>query len=221
MREAPLPVGGATSGEGFVGLMLRLRSLGITDPALLKAVESAPHERFIPGEQFAHAWSATSMPLACGQMMMPPDITVRMVEALGVLPSHAVLEIGTGSGFQTAILSALAQRVHTIDRYRTLVHAASERLRSLGRSNVTFTQADGSRAGQGLYDRIITDLAFEEQPRYLLENLTVDGAIVAPIGAPGSEQTIARLTRIGNRFEREDLFAARFPAFEKGIAEAL
>ncbi len=153
--------------------------------------------------------------------MMPPDLTVRMVEALGVQPSHAVLEIGTGSGFQTAILSSLAQRVHTVDRYKTLVNAASERLKALGRGNVTFDQADGSSVRQGLYDRIVTDLAFEEQPRFLLENLTVEGVVVAPLGAAGTEQIVTRLSRIGNRFEREELFSGRFPSFEKGVAEVL
>jgi len=213
---------GETTG-GLFGLMLRLRGMGITDAALLKAIESAPHEQFIPVEQFDRAWSPQTMPLACGQTMLSPDVTSRLVHALNVHHQHSVLEIGTGSGFQTAILSALAKKVHTIDRYKTLLNAASQRLQRLGRENVTFAQADGAKAGKalGLYDRIISDIAFEEHPRYLLEHLTVEGVVVAPVGPPHSEQMVTRFTKIGNRFEREELFSARFSGFESGIAEAL
>lgn len=212
-----------TSSEDLVGMMLRLRGHGVSDATLLKAVEAIPHQNFVPVEYFEKAWRPRTMPIVCGQIMHAPDVTIRMIEALRVGPAHTVLEIGTGSGYQTAILAKLAKKVHSIDRYKTLIKEATERLQQLEISNVTFAQADG-RAGsgkQGLYDRIIADLAYDAMPRQLLEELVSGGIVVTAIGEVGEEQTIVRLTKIGSRFEREDLFKVRFGPFEAGVAQAL
>ncbi len=213
-----------TEDRGVMSFLLRLRGAGISD-RILKAVEETPHEMFVPVEHFEMAWQERSLPIACGQTMGPPDLTVQMVQALSLEKSQAVLEIGTGSGFQTGLLSALAKKVHTVDRYKTLLKAAAEKLERLGRTNVSFSQADGSDlqnkpgiGGQGLYDRIIAQLAYPETPRGLLPSLVANGVVITAIGEPLQEQMVVKLTKIGSRFEREDLFPARFGAFEQGVA---
>ncbi|MGI9366682.1 MAG: protein-L-isoaspartate(D-aspartate) O-methyltransferase [Rhizobiaceae bacterium] len=215
-RQEPFP-------EAIVALMLRLREFGIVDPQYLKIVESVPHEQFVPVQHFEQAWKPQVLPIACGQTMVPIDATVRMVDALNLDQNHAVLEIGTGTGFQTALLAKLARKVYSVDRYQSLLDDAKERLDRLGIGNVTLAQADGasSLVGQGLYDRIITDLAYETIPRYLLEQLVTGGIVVTAIGEPFGEQTVVRLTKVGSRFEREDLFPVRFGRFESGIARVL
>jgi len=209
--------------EGIVGLMLRLRGIGIVDPQFLKIVESVPHEQFVPVQFFDKAWRPHSLPIACGQTMLSPDATIRMVEALGVADSHTVLEIGTGTGYQTALLARMAKKVHSVDRYKTLIDAAGERLQRVGLTNATLDLADGNAeiSGQGLYDRIICDLAYPGMPRLLLEQMVSGGKVVTIIGEAGSEQMVVRLTKIGSRFERENLFPIRAGSFETGLAMAL
>ena len=209
--------------EGVVGFMLRLRGHGISDPRLLKAVETVPHQQFLPVEHYEKAWRSSAMPIACGQTMIPLDTTLRMIAALGVEPSHSVLEIGTGTGYQTALLALLSKKVHSVDRYKSLISGARQRLERLDISNVTFEQTDANQGtkGQGLYDRVICDLAYEEMPRGLLEELVSGGVVVTALGPALEEQMVVKLTKIGSRFEREDLFPVRFGAFEDGVAASL
>ena len=215
-RQEPFP-------EAIVALMLRMREIGIVDSKFLKIVESVPHEQFVPVQHFDQAWKPQALPMACGQTLVPIDTTVRMVDALKLDQSHSVLEIGTGTGYQTALLSKLAKKVYSVDRYQSLLDDARERLDRLGVSNATFAQADGasSLVGQGLYDRIIADLAYDSIPRYLLEQLVTGGIVVTAIGLPFEEQTVVRLTKVGSRFEREDLFPVRFGRLETGLARVL
>ncbi len=209
--------------EGVVGLLLRLRGYGIIDPRLLKTVETVPHDQFVPVEFIDQSWQPRSLPLACGQIMHSPDITARLVAALDPQPQHAVLEIGTGSGYQTALLATLSKKVHTIDRYQTLIERANSKLQRQGITNVTFDQLDGrsDKLDKGLYDRIICDLAYPDMPRNLLNSLVSGGVVVTAIGSPFEPQTLVRLTKVGSRFEREDLFPVRFGAFEDGVSKAL
>ena len=209
--------------EPIVALMLRLREFGIAEPTLLKVVESIPHEQFVPAEFFSQAWKNQILPLACGQTMPSPDTTLRMVSALNLTAEHSVLELGTGSGYQTALLARLARKVISVDRYQSLLDTAKLRLDRLGLENTTLTLADGNEglAGQGLYDRIVCDLAYESMPRHLLEQLVSGGMVVTAIGDPQGEQMAVRLTKIGSRFDREDLFPVRFGPFEFGTARAL
>ena len=212
-----------TSPEGIVALMLRLREFGLADPEFLKLVESVPHEQFVPVQHYEQAWKPHVLPMACGQTMVSPDTTVRLVAALDIAANHSVLEIGTGSGYQSALLGRMAKRVHSVDRYRTLLDGAKSRLERLGLANVTLEQADGAseQVGHGLYDRIIADLAFDSMPRYLLDQLVSGGRVVTAIGASDSEQMAVRLTKVGSRFEREDLFPVRFGRLERGLAQTL
>ena len=207
----------------LVGFLMRLRAWAITDPALLKRVESVPHDRFVSVENTAQAWSETCLPLPCGQTMYPPDLMVRMLVALQVDGSHSVLEIGTGSGYLTGLLARSSRKVKSLDRYNTLIKLARQRLQALDVSNVTFEQCDGRHGGRddGLYDRIIADSAYDGPPRGLLDQLAAGGVVVTAIGNPGEEQMLVRLTKIGSRFEREDLFPVRFSSLEDGTAIAL
>ncbi len=208
--------------EGVVGLMLRLRGYGVMDPRLMKAIEAVPHYQFVPVEYFDKAYRPRSMPIACGQTMLSPDQTARMIAELDPKPEHAVLEIGTGSGYQTALLAILSKKVHSIDRYQTLIDQAQDRMNRLGISNVTFAKVDGMKIiEKGLYDRIICDLAYEEIPRGLLDQLVSGGVVITAIGPKGGEHMLVRLTKIGSRFDRHDLFPVRFGSFEAGVAEAL
>lgn len=209
--------------EAIVALFLRLREFGIVDPDFMRLVESVPHEQFVPVQYFDQAWKDQTLPIDRGQIMLSPDITIRLVDALKVEPHHAVLEIGTGSGYQTGLLARLAKKVYSVDRYSGLIREARDRLERLGLDNVTFVQADGrgGQMGQGLYDRIIIDSAFETMPRYLLDQLVSGGVVITAIGPPSGEQTVVRLTKVGSRFERTDLFKVHFGQLEEGLAAAL
>lgn len=209
--------------EAIVALMLRLREIGIVEPEFLKLIESVPHEQFVPVRYYDHAWKPQAFPIACGQSMLSPDTTIRLVAALNVSASHSVLEIGTGSGYQTALLARMAKKVFSVDRYQSLIDAAKNRLDSMGLLNVTLVQADGAAGsvGQGLYDRILIDSAFDSMPRFLLDQLVSGGVVVTIIGPPNGEQMAVRLTKIGSRFDRTDLFPVRSNPLEQGLARAL
>ncbi|MDA8869762.1 methyltransferase domain-containing protein [Rhizobiaceae bacterium] len=203
-------------------MMLRLREHGIVHKPLLDAIESIPRPQFIRSAHVHRAWADRSLPLANGQTMPPPSLTHRLVAALQVEAHHSVLEMGTGSGYQTAILARLSRKVRTVDRYASLLAQARKVIEALEIDNVTFHQADAltgeGRGGGTLYDRIVTDLAFDDLPRDLLDQLASGGKVVAPIGPPGGVQTVVRLTKVGSRFQREALFDARFGQFDSGVA---
>ena len=212
-----------STSEGIVGLFLALRKHGISEPALLKGIEASPREQFIPVEFHDIAWQPVTLPIPCGQTIIPAETALRMINALALEPSHAVLELGTGTGFQTALLARLSKKVISVERYQTLIDAALERIQRLDIQNVQIQQSNALElsAGAGLYDRIITDLAFTDVPRYLLDLLTSNGVLVGAIGQPDEEQMVVRLTKIGSRFDREDLFPARFSSFEVGLPKTL
>lgn len=210
-------------GEHLVSLLLRLRGYGLDDARLFKAVEAAPHDHFVPVSLFEKAWRDSALPIACGQTMPAPDLTARLVAALGPRENHSVLEIGTGSGYQTALLAQLAKKVVTFDRYKSLLNAAQQRHKSLGLTNIAYHQTDGRPdvVSEGLYDGILIDSAFDTMPRGLLDVLVSGGVVVCALGEAGAEQMVVRLTKIGSRFEREDLFPVRLGQLEAGVAKAL
>ena len=207
----------------LAGFMLRVRAKGVVDAKVLKALETASHANFLPVAYFSQAWQDASFPISCGQTMPSPDITAQMVNLLMPEPSSSVLEIGTGSGFQAAVLAGLAKKVHSVDRYQTLIDKASDKITRLGINNVVFSKADGNALPKStqLYDRIIADVAYPEMPRHLLEIMTSGGIVVTAIGEPNKQQTLVRLIKIGSRFEREDMFKVRFGGFEKDYASSL
>jgi len=194
--------------EGFAALCLRLRGRGITANDLLNAVEQTPRHLFAPAEHAAAAWSSRTIPIECGAFMEGVDLAAELVDALKLKPSHRVLEIGTGSGFTAAVMARLAERVLTIDRYKTLVTLAQERMDRLSLRNVVVRQADGASGlqGEGTFDRIVITAAFTSFPRIYAEQLVSGGMMVAPVLQENGEARMIKLMKTGSRFERIELF---------------
>jgi protein-L-isoaspartate(D-aspartate) O-methyltransferase len=205
-------------------LLLALRQRGIRDLKLLRAIESVPREAFLPPALIEHAYADQALPIDCGQTISQPSLVALMTEQLRVGDRDKVLEIGTGSGYQTAILARLARRVYSIDRYRTLVAGAEKRLAELGITNVTCMVGDGSKGwpSQAPFDRIMITAAAPAVPQALVEQLRDDGGItVVPVGAEAGVQRLLRLEKNEGAVTTTDLGAVRFVPMVAGKAESL
>jgi len=202
---------------------LNLRRRGISDQAVLRAMEEVPRDLFVEPDDRADAYLDTALGIACGQTISQPFVVAYMTEQLDLQKHHRVLEIGTGSGYQAAILSRLCQRVLTLERYRTLAERARERLAKLGYDNVEVMVGDGFNVPPelGSFDRIIVTAAMEEIPDALARRLEPDGVLIAPVGPHHGIQTLVRLTRSGDRFDRKELVDVRFVPALPGIAREL
>ena len=209
--------------EGFAALCLRMRAHGINNTELLNAIEQTPRHLFVPAEHIAHAWSSRTLPIECGGFVEGVDLAVRLLDAMKLKPSHRVLEIGTGSGFTAAIMGRLTERVLTVDRYRTLVTLAQERMDKLALRNVIVRQADGSSGlqGEGTFDRILVTAAFANYPRAYAEQLVSGGVMLAPIIGEDGIARMMRLTKSGSRFEREDMFETPYLPMLPQMAQML
>src|SRR5471032_2107698 len=165
--------------------MLTLRQRGISDKAVLRAMDEVPREHFVEARFAEAAYSDQAMPIACGQTISQPYVVAYMTEQLSVRPQHRVLEVGTGSGYQAAVLSRLAREVVSIERYRTLADQARERLHALGYDNVEVVAGDGMAGvpARAPYDRIIVTADAERLPQTLIDQLADDGVMVLPLGA--------------------------------------
>jgi protein-L-isoaspartate(D-aspartate) O-methyltransferase len=198
--------------EGFAALVLRLRAEGISDLDLLTAVEQTQRSLFVPAQFADDAYSSRTIPIECGSFLEGVDFVVRILHHLKLKPGQRVLEIGTGSGFTAAIMGRLAERVLSIDRYKTLTSAAQRRMESLGLRNVVIRHADGSAGmqGEGTFDRILVTAAFNAMPRFYTDQLVSGGSMIAPLMISENECRMVRLTKTGSRFEREELFEAPY-----------
>jgi protein-L-isoaspartate(D-aspartate) O-methyltransferase len=202
---------------------LTLRRRGISDQAVLRAMEAIPRDVFVePGDRAA-AYLDSALGIACGQTISQPFVVAYMTEQLQLQKQHRVLEIGTGSGYQAAILSRLCRQVLTIERYRTLADSARARLEKLGCDNVDVMLGDGFDipAEAGTFDRIIVTAAMEQIPEALTLRLEPGGILIAPVGPHQGTQTLIRLTRTGTGFERRTLVDVRFVPALPGIAREL
>jgi protein-L-isoaspartate(D-aspartate) O-methyltransferase len=202
---------------------LNLRRRGISDQAVLRVMEDVPRERFVEPADREDAYRDTALGIACGQTISQPFVVAYMTEQLGLRKSHRVLEIGTGSGYQAAILSRLCKRVLTIERFRTLADRARGRLEDLGYDNVEVMVGDGFDipADAGNFDRIVVTAAMEQIPDALAERLEPDGVLIAPVGPRHGVQTLVRLVRTESGFERKELVDVRFVPALPGIAREL
>jgi protein-L-isoaspartate(D-aspartate) O-methyltransferase len=202
---------------------LGLRRRGISDRLVLRAMEDIPRDRFVEPNDRAHAWRDTALAIACGQTISQPFVVAYMTEQLQLNAGHRVLEVGTGSGYQAAILSKLVRDVLSIERYRTLANAARTRLEALGLHNVEVMLGDGLNPGANLgsFDRIVVTAAVEEVPSALTERLAEHGILVAPVGPHNGVQTLVRIRKTGAGFERRDLVDVRFVPALPGIAREL
>jgi protein-L-isoaspartate(D-aspartate) O-methyltransferase len=204
-------------------LILSLRSQGVSDPAVLAAMEQTPRDLFTPNLFQARAWEDSALPIACGQTISQPYIVALMTQALMIEPRARVLEIGTGSGYQTAVLSRLARLVYTVERYRTLMAEAEARFRALELGNIVTRFADGGAGWpeQAPFDRILVTAAAPGEPKTLLAQLKPSGVLVAPIGR-GPIQTLKRYHGDGaGGFKEEVLCDVRFVPLLDGVAREL
>jgi len=209
--------------EALAEFLLRLRSNGITDHRLLTAFEDVPRRNFVPVIHVTEAYARGQMPIECGQSMTAVSMVAKVLAALQVEASHRVLELGTGTGYQAALLGRLATKVMTVERFRTLHDKAKDRLSQLKVENVFVKLLDASQpnAELGMSDRIISNFAFPEVPKAFIENLASNGVMIVPVGEPGEVQVMKRLTKIGSRFQQEDLFSIRTQPFIAGVSKAI
>ena len=202
---------------------LTLRRRGISDQAVLRTMEEIPREAFVEEGDREDAYRDSALGIACGQTISQPFVVAYMTEQLQLQKQHRVLEIGTGSGYQAAILSRLAGQVLTIERFRTLADAARARLEALGCDNVEVMFGDGFNIppGAGQFDRIIVTAAMEQIPQTLIERLEPGGILIAPVGSHHGTQTLMRLVKTDAGIERKELVDVRFVPALPGVAREL
>ncbi|EGP07604.1 protein-L-isoaspartate O-methyltransferase [Bradyrhizobiaceae bacterium SG-6C] len=202
---------------------LNLRQRGISDQAVLKAMEEVPRELFVSSLDRGHAYRDTPLGIACGQTISQPFIVAYMTEQLDLEPSHRVLEIGTGSGYQAAVLSKLARDVVTLERFRTLAERARLVLKELNCGNVDVILGDGFNVPDnlGTFDRIMVTAAMVDIPEALLARLEPGGVLIAPVGPVDDKQVLVRVARTADDFDRQELVAVRFVPALEGIAREL
>ncbi|HEY8617377.1 protein-L-isoaspartate(D-aspartate) O-methyltransferase [Phenylobacterium sp.] len=204
-------------------LVLALKQQGVNDAKVLNAIEKTPREIFTPELFRERAFEDSALPIACGQTISQPFIVGLMTQALQIERRDRVLEIGTGSGYQTAVLSKVARLVYTIERYRTLMKEAEGRFKQLGLTNIITKFGDGGEGWpeQAPFDRIMVTAAAPGEPKALLAQLKPTGILVAPIGR-GPVQTLRRYTGDGEGgFQVEDLLDVRFVPLLDGVAKEL
>ncbi len=202
---------------------LALRRHGISDQAVLRAMDEVPREHFVTAEFSDSAYADQALPIACGQTISQPYVVAYMTEQLEIEPQNRVLEVGTGSGYQAAILSRLAHEVVSIERYRTLADTARERLKTLGYTNVTVVAGDGFAGvpDRAPFDRIMVTAAAAEIPDALADQLGEGGKMVLPLGPRNGTQYIVKLTKTAGGLTRQNLIAVRFVPLLRGQAREL
>lgn len=204
-------------------LLLRLRRLGVTDQKVLAVMEAVPRDVFVAAGSVAEAYAERALPIDCGQTISAPAIVGMMTAALEATDRDRVLEIGTGSGYQAAVLAKLVRRVYTIDRFRTLVASAEQRFVALNLSNITTRVGDGLKGWpeQAPFDKIIVTAAAPTISEDLLAQVRVGGIVVAPVGPPDGVQKLAKIMRTDDGYERSVLADVRFVPLIPGAAARL
>jgi protein-L-isoaspartate(D-aspartate) O-methyltransferase len=200
-------------------LLMELRGAGITDARVLGAIERVPREVFVPAAFKDQAYENVALPIGHGQTISQPLVVALMTEALEIGERHKVLEVGTGSGYQTAVLARLCRRVFTIERHRVLLKEAEQRFAELKLRNVTTRFGDGTKGWpeQAPFDRILVTAAAPDLPRKLLDNLAPDGILVAPVGEERRDQQLLRLRRKDGETVTEELGGVRFVPLVAGL----
>jgi protein-L-isoaspartate(D-aspartate) O-methyltransferase len=207
--------------ERKMQFLYALRSKGVTDKRVLSAMETVDRGPFIKGLFAQRAYEDMPLPIACGQTISQPSVVGLMTQALEISPRDKVLEIGTGSGYQAAILSKLARRVYTIDRHRRLVHEARALFETMDLNNITAITADGSFGlpEQAPFDRIIVTAAAEDPPSPLLAQLKEGGIMVLPVGQSDAVQHLIRVRKTAHGLEYDEMRAVRFVPLLEGLGK--
>ncbi len=208
-----------TDAERKMRFLYALRSRGVTDTRVLTAMEKVDRGLFVRGHFAGRAYDDMPLPIAAGQTISQPSVVGLMTQALNVQPRDTVLEVGTGSGYQAAILSQLARRVYTVDRHKRLVRDAQDVFRELGLVNITAFTADGSHGlpDQAPFDRIIVTAAAEDPPGPLLAQLKIGGIMVLPVGQSDTVQSLIKVTRGERGYDYEELRPVRFVPLVEGL----
>jgi len=209
--------------EDRMEFLLTLRRRGIGDQAVMRAMDEVPRAQFVAPEFADRALADQALPIDCGQTISQPYVVAYMSEQLALRPHHRVLEVGTGSGYQAAVLSRLARQVVSIERYRTLAEQARTRVRALGYDNIEIVVGDGFAGvpARAPYDRIVVTAAAETLPQTLIDQLGDNGIMLLPLGPHGGSQHIIKLTKSQTGIARENLIAVRFVPLLPGQAQEL
>ncbi len=201
-----------------IRLLMKLRTSGISDTRVLSAMESIPREIFVPDSFRDKAYDDTALPIDSGQTISQPSVVAWMTWALQVTDRMRVLEVGTGSGYQAAILAKLCRMVYTVERHKDLLKVAEERFKQLKLSNIMTLAGDGSKGWKvaAPFDRIIVTAAAHSVPAALLDQLAEGGIMVIPVGSD-TEQLLLRIEKTPNGIEQQHLMSVRFvPLIEGG-----
>lgn len=207
--------------EEVMQLIFSLRSKGVTDKRVLDAIEKTPRAAFLDRSFKDRAWEDIPLPIACGQTISQPSVVGQMTQALGATPRCKVLEVGTGSGYQAAILARLARRVYSVERHRPLARQAREVIeRRLHLSNVSIMTADGALGlpEQAPFDRIMVTAAAEDVPAILLGQLREGGVMVLPVGQTDDVQQLLRVEKTPDGLQYSELSPVRFVPLLEGVA---
>ncbi len=217
--EDPAAMAKPDPSERQMRFLFALRSRGVTDARVLTAMEKIDRGAFVRGLFAERAYEDVPLPISCGQTISQPSVVGLMTQALNVQPRDTVLEVGTGSGYQAAVLSQLARRVYTVDRHRPLVREAQAVFRDLGLVNITAFTADGSHGlpDQAPFDRIIVTAAAEDPPSPLLAQLKLGGIMVLPVGQSDAVQSLIKVTRLDSGYDYEELRPVRFVPLVEGL----
>ncbi|MEM9210609.1 MAG: protein-L-isoaspartate(D-aspartate) O-methyltransferase [Pseudomonadota bacterium] len=210
-----------TDAATIMQFVLMLRNKGITDRQVLAAIEQVPRNAFIDGHFKKDAYSDMALPIPGGQTISQPSVICHMTQALNVSNRHKVLEVGTGSGYQAAVLSKMARRVYSIERNKSLAREATHRFNGLRISNVTVLGGDGTLGlpDQSPFDRIIISAAAEDPPALLLDQLAENGIMVLPVGPPNGLQTILRVQKTAAGLDYTEFEPVRFVPLVEGVTE--
>ncbi|WP_336279134.1 protein-L-isoaspartate(D-aspartate) O-methyltransferase [Bartonella sp. CB175] len=209
--------------EELAGLVLKMRSKGIDDVRFFAAFEKIPRQQFVTAPWLNSAYDNKVIPIECGEYIERLEEQLLILYALSLKKQHRVLEIGTGSGFCTALMACLSDRVITVDRYKTLVDLARQKFQNLGLENIIVQQIDGSHTvtGFGLFDRILIWPSRSDEPKKILELLTENGILIQAIGPDEGVQMVTRYVKTGSQFQCSKMFQVRYQPFIEGIAEVL
>lgn len=212
-----------TNDEKKMQFILSVRSKGVVDDNVLKAIESLNREHFLKGVFAQRAYEDTPLPIECGQTISKPSVVGIMTQALKITTRDKILEIGTGSGYQTAILSKLARRVYSVERFKPLYDEARQIFKQLNLNNITPIWGDGSQGivEQQPFDRIIVTAAAEDPPPILLNQLKVGGIMIIPVGQSDEIQKLIKVERTETNFKYEDLCDVRFVPLLEGREDGI
>jgi protein-L-isoaspartate(D-aspartate) O-methyltransferase len=208
--------------ESKAVLMLKLRRIGISSKEILGCIESLDRSDFVSESFLDRCLEDIALPIDCGQTISQPSLVALMTQQLEIPQRSKVLEIGTGSGYQTAILARLSSRVYSIERYKTLADMAKKRLERLNIWNVTILLQDGffGYAPQAPFDRIILTAAVEEIPNLIISQLKVGGIMIVPVGLPNQKQSLLKVIKNEKGLDITELMSVRFVQMKEGLVKA-